>query len=716
MSTGFGELYIVLISLHGLIRGDDLELGRDADTGGQTRYVVELARALADRPEVARVDLLTRLVDDPQVSSDYARPVEVLSDKARIVRITCGEKGYLPKEQLWSSLEAYADNALEYLREQTRTPSLIHSHYADAGHVGIHLSNLLAVPLVHTGHSLGRSKRKRLLAGGVGRDEIETTYNMSRRIDAEESTLGVAARVIVSTNQEIEEQYGLYDYYQPDQMRVVPPGTDLSKFYPPRGDERESPVAADIARFLTRPGKPMILALSRPDPRKNITTLVEAYGESRPLQELANLVVVAGIRDDIRDLEPGAQDVLTNILLTIDQHDLYGKAAFPKHHRADDVPLFYRLAAQSRGVFVNPALTEPFGLTLIEAAACGLPIVATEDGGPIDIVGNCDNGLLVDPLDRTAIADALLDVLAEGPKWERFAASGIAGVRKHYSWPAHVEKYLGIIRPLIEQTETITRTLPDRRTQLYRNRAIITDLDQNLLADPVSVGTLMDLLRRHRREVSFGIATGRSLKSALAVMRKHGIRQPDVFITGLGTEIYYEQSLTGDLVWSRHIDHNWNRPRVLEILAGIPGLELQEKAAQSKYKVSYYCDAAVAPDVQEIKRQLLQHEQSVNVVFSHGQYLDVVPDRASKGMALRWAAEQLGMPLENMLVAGGSGADEDMMRGNTLAVVVANRHHEELSELAEVDRIYFAKEGYAAGIIEAIDHYGFFARRQETGP
>ena len=120
--------------------------------------------------------------------------------------------------------------------------------------------------------------------------------------------------------------------------------------------------------------------------------------------------------------------------------------------------------------------------------------------------------------------------------------------------------------------------------------------------------------------------------------------------------------------------------------------------------------------MQEIKRQFLQDEQSVNVVFSHGQYLDVVPDRASKGMALRWAAEQLGMPLENMLVAGGSGADEDMMRGNTLAVVVANRHHEELSELAEVDRIYFAKEGYAAGIIEAIDHYGFFARGQETGP
>ena len=167
-------------------------------------------------------------------------------------------------------------------------------------------------------------------------------------------------------------------------------------------------------------------------------------------------------------------------------------------------------------------MTEPFGLTLIEAAACGLPIVATEDGGPIDIVGNCDNGLLVDPLDRTAIADALLEVLSEGPKWEHFAASGIAGVRKHYSWPAHVEKYLGIIRPLIEHTETIAR-----RCRIAVPSSIATGPSspiwtRDLLGDPVSLATLMDLLHRHRREVSFGIATGRSLKSALAVMRKQG--------------------------------------------------------------------------------------------------------------------------------------------------------------------------------------------------
>jgi sucrose-phosphate synthase len=67
-----------------------------------------------------------------------------------------------------------------------------------------------------------------------------------------------------------------------------------------------------------------------------------------------------------------------------------------------------------------------------------------------------------------------------------------------------------------------------------------------------------------------------------------------------------------------------------------------------------------------------------------------------------------GIPLDHILVAGGSGADEDMIRGNTLSVVVANRHHEELSELVNIDDIYFADKPYAAGVLQAIEHYDFF--------
>ncbi|NDP47623.1 MAG: HAD family hydrolase, partial [Sulfuriferula multivorans] len=105
-------LYIVLISVHGLIRGQQLELGRDADTGGQTKYVVELARALGERGDVEKVVLLTRRIIDDQVDADYAEPFEALSDKVEIVRIECGEPKYLPKEMLWGSLETFSDNAL----------------------------------------------------------------------------------------------------------------------------------------------------------------------------------------------------------------------------------------------------------------------------------------------------------------------------------------------------------------------------------------------------------------------------------------------------------------------------------------------------------------------------------------------------------------------------------------------------------------------------
>ncbi len=706
-------LYIVLISVHGLIRGEDLELGRDADTGGQTKYVVELARALGVRPDVEKVVLLTRRVIDPQISPDYAEPVEPLSGKVDIVRIECGEQKYLAKEMLWDCLDNFSDNALAWLKNQPRMPDIIHSHYADAGYVGSQLSHQLGIPLVHTGHSLGRNKRKQLLASGVKRSEIETTYNISRRIEAEETTLGVAERVITSTQQEIEQQYGLYDFYQPERMRVVPPGTDLEKFYPPEGNEKHRDIATELKRFLKQPGKPIILALSRPDPRKNIVALIEAYGESPPLQEIANLVIIAGNRNEIQDMEGGSRAVLNDILLAIDKYDLYGKVAYPKHHKPEEVAVLYRLAAASRGVFVNPALTEPFGLTLIEAAACGLPIVATEDGGPIDIIGNCQNGHLIDPLDKAAMAETLLQTLTDKPAWRRLAKNGVQGVRRHYSWSAHVEKYLAVIRPLVEKTEPIPRVMPSRRPGVFRNRAIFAGLDLNLMGDRESLQTFLQTMQAHRKSVIFGIATGRRLDDALSTLKQYNIPQPDVLISGQGTEIHYAPNLTRSDVWERHINHLWNPQEVRDTLGEMPGLKMQPKSYQSAFKISYYIDHKVA-DVQEIRQALSRNEQAVNAVFSFGQFLDVLPARASKGLALRWCAEQLGFALENTLVAGVTGADADMLRGNTLGVVVDNRHLGELSDLSNIEDIYFAKTPYAAGILEAMDYYDFFADKRET--
>ena len=709
-------LYIVMISVHGLIRGKDLELGRDADTGGQVKYVVELARALVKLPAIARVDLLTRRISDPQVSKDYAVAREALGDGAHIIRIAAGPDEYIAKEKLWDCLDNFSDNALMYLRQMQRQPDLIHSHYADAGYVGSRLSQLLGVPLLHTGHSLGRVKRRRLLAAGFDGAAVEEKFNISRRIEAEEMTLASAERVITSTHQEIEEQYGRYDYYQPEQMRVIPPGTDLARFHLPDGGEWKSAIAKQLRRFLAKPRKPMILALSRPDGRKNISALLTAYGESTRLQKLANLVIIAGNREDITEMDEGSQGVLTEILILIDRYDLYGKVAYPKHHRPDDVPVIYRLATTTRGVFVNPALTEPFGLTLIEAAASGLPIVATEDGGPRDIVSNCANGLLIDPLNTDDIADKILQVIADERHWNKYSSGGQQGVRQYYSWDAHARSYLQVVRPIVDKTEPLVRTPHPLRGRMYNDKAIFSDIDQNLLGDPVALAQLIRVIKQHRKELTFGIATGRRLDSALKVMKKYEIPEPDVLITSTGTAIHYAPKLTEDEYWPGHIDRHWTPRQVRRILDGLPGLKLQPRIEQSHFKISYYIDTAKAPSLDEINRLLYKEEQTVNVIMSFGQFLDILPIRASKGYALRYFADRWGIPLNHIIVAGGSGADEDMMRGNTLGVIVANRHEEELSQLDTTEQIYFAERPFAAGILEALEHYDFFNSASDQVP
>ena len=703
-----GQFYIALLSIHGLIRGSNLELGRDADTGGQILYVLELAQALARHPEVSHVDLITRRVVDEAVADDYAKPVENLSNKLRIVRIDAGADEYIPKEQLWDYLDVFADNVSNFFRESGALPDILHSHYADAGYVGASLANQLGVPLIHTGHSLGRVKRRRLLASGLSTQDVEERYNMTRRIEAEEITLATAERVITSTFQEIEEQYELYDHYQPEQMRVIPPGTDLKQFIPPTGEELNTSLFKEIVRHLKEPNKPIILALSRPDKRKNIVALIDAFGQSPRLQELANLVIIAGNRDDIDELEEGAQEVFYELLLAIDRHDIYSKVSMPKHHLRDQVSLIYRITAASGGVFVNPALTEPFGLTLIEAAASGLPIVATEDGGPRDIIGNCKNGFLINPLETLSISDAILALLEDKNLWQHCVDEGLKGVREHYSWDAHAERYLSLIRPIVERSEVLIRRPLQRRSELYRDRAIVSDLDQNLIGDGKSLKQLINVLREHRKSSKFAIATGRSFDSALRIMRQYNIPEPDILIASGGTEIYYAPKYSADIAWRKHIDYDWSPHKIKPILAELPGLKLQAKSEQSRFKISYYINPDIAPNIEEISSLLHQNEQSPHLNLAFGQYLDVMPQRASKGLALRYIADRWQIPLARIFVAGGSGADEDMIRGNTLAAVVANRHHEELSQLVDLERIYFAEQPFAAGIIEALAYYDFF--------
>lgn len=256
-------LYLCMVSVHGLIRGQEPELGRDPDTGGQVGYVLDLVRALANNASVDKVDLLTRKVESSLVSTDYSVDEEPLGPCSRIVRLRCGPRRYIRKEALWPYLDEFVDRALQHFRAQPRLPDIIHTHYADAGYVGLQLSSMLNIPQVHTGHSLGRVKGQYLLDGGMSPTQIERRFHISHRIDVEERVLDHAAMIIASTRQEAEQQYGLYERTRPRRIKVIPPGMDLSRFHPPSRDWHPSrAIHKEVDRFLTRPNKPMILSIA----------------------------------------------------------------------------------------------------------------------------------------------------------------------------------------------------------------------------------------------------------------------------------------------------------------------------------------------------------------------------------------------------------------------------------------------------------------------
>jgi len=710
--------YIMLISVHGLIRGSNLELGRDADTGGQTTYVVELARALARHESVEKVDLVTRLVEDPKVSSDYAAALEPLAPGAQIVRIRCGPRRYLAKERLWPHLDSFVDNLLQYIRSVGWSPDLVHGHYADAGYVAARVCGVLNTPMAFTGHSLGRVKRQRLIDQGQTLESVEKRYNITRRIAAEEIAIDNASFVVASTRQEVAEQYAQYDNYQPRRMLVIPPGVDLSRFSPPEKRNRQQPpVWRRISPFLSDREKPLILAICRPDHRKNIGTLVKAFGAHPHLREMANLCIVAGNRDDIDDLDKGAREVLTELLLLIDRYDLYGSVAYPKHHDATEVPELYRLAARTGGLFVNPALTEPFGLTLIEAAASGLPIIATSDGGPQDIIEHCRNGVLIDPLDARALGETLLGALSDSERWRAWSKNGIKGAHKHYAWSGHVERYLKAAGAAINIDRRLSARNHGRSRLITADRILVTDIDNTLTGDRAALNRLLERLRSAGDGVAFGIATGRSMALTLEVLEEWRVPTPQLLITSVGSAIHYGRHLVHDSGWEKHISHRWQPDAIRQAMAELPGITPQGPEGQDRFKISYLVDPDEALEPAQIWRYLRRARLQANVIFSHGAYLDLLPVRASKGMALRYICNKWGIALDRCLVAGDSGNDIEMLTGNTLAVVVGN-HDQELERLRGQPRIYFARASYAGGILEGMDYYDFLGeirvREQEA--
>ncbi|MDC7245592.1 MAG: HAD-IIB family hydrolase [Sphaerochaetaceae bacterium] len=713
-------MYIAMINIHGLLRGENIEMGRDADTGGQTRYVVDLARELSTRDDL-QVDIFTRKISDRKVSPDYNRAVEPISDSVKIVRLPCGGKKYIRKEKLWPFLDEYVDYLIEYFVKQKRVPDVIHGHYADGGYIASEIASYFHIPLIFTGHSLGRNKLDYLRSYDMSDEKIEEYYNISKRIAQEERTIANADMVITSTNYEREELYSSYEHRDLDRFFVIPPGLELDKFFPYYHYEISSStipedqkmaqysMLSEINRFLTNADKPIIMALCRPEARKNIDTLIELYGKSKELQAIANLAIFAGIRDDINTMEEGEKQVLTDMLLLMDRYDLYGKMAIPKHHNPErDVPELYRIVALKQGVFVSAAALENFGLTFIEASAVGLPFIGTDKGGVQDIRKNCDCGLLVDIEKPKQISDAIMKILTDKQLWSTLSEHGVERIREVYNWKSHTDLYLSHVARVIEQQNSKGE---ENRYEMSMGRRmnkishlLICDIDNTITGDEEGIKELRELIRSRSKDLGFGVATGRSVESAVNILTSLSFPMPDVLITSVGSEIYYGKGRIQDKGWAQYIRRRWYPEKIKNIVGEFEQLVLQDgDGSQRPFKISY--DIVGCNDPERLKQEVSDRLTAVkcphHVIISHGTFFDILPYRADKGAAVKYISWKWNIEPKSIITAGDSGNDADMLSNPFKGIVVGN-HEESLDALRRKRHIYFAKDHHAFGIIEGL--------------
>lgn len=718
------KYYIQMFSPHGLIRSINPEIGRDKDTGGQVKYVLELLDALSKHEKVRKVDLFTRRIIDKRVSPTYANEMEVVNEKARIIRIGCGGNLYRSKESLWEYLDAFVDQTIRFIEKENDIPDVINGHYADGNYLAHQISRVFGVPFLATGHSLGRNKKKILLSQGLSNAKINELFSMDTRIKAEEVILQKANMIIASTQDEIDTHYNLYNAFEGARFTVIPPGVNTDIFYPFYRIDRPSfelsieqeqalyRVNSEIERFLFDPGKPLILSIGRPDKRKNFETIIRAYGLDKELQTMANLAIFAGVRKDISMMEEGEREILTNLLLLLDKYDLYGKLAIPKKNDPKlDIPEIYRSAARKKGVFVNATPGENFGLTIVEASASGLPVIASPTGGPKTILENCENGLLIDVEDPQQLANAMKKVISDSTLWENFSANGIKGINEHYSWGAYTTQYLQLIEKTLEETKSEHTTYSSRSgfgKQLTKAKYfLVSDLDGTLL-DGENVEGLSELkgwIESNRSLLAFGIATGRNRHLVQQALSKYDLPEPDILICSAGSEIYYTSKFLEDPGWESHIAYQWKREKLQSTLASFPKIRLQEEAAQWDYKLSYYvAEDFTDDDLANLHKFLDDHSLRCNVLLTENKFLDFLPYRASKGNAIKYLSYKWNTPLEQFITAGNGGNDIDMLKGKTKGIVVAN-YSPELNALKRKRNIYFSKQPIAKGVLEGILHY-----------
>ncbi|KAL9425210.1 hypothetical protein AB3S75_032194 [Citrus x aurantiifolia] len=486
---------VVIFSPHGYFGQADV-LGLP-DTGGQVVYILDQVKALEEelllrikqqglyiKPQIV---VVTRLIPDARGTkcNQELEPIEG-TKHSNILRVPFKtDKGILhrwvSRFDVYPYLEGFAQDAttmiLEFLGGK---PDLIIGNYSDGNLVASLMASKLGITQATIAHALEKTKYE---DSDVKWKELDPKYHFSCQFIADTIAMNATDFIIASTFQEIagsKDRPGQYESHTaftlPGLCRVVKgidvldpkfniaaPGADQSVYFPYTEQQRRltkfHPEIEELLYnkednnehigYLAERKKPIIFSMARLDVVKNLTGLTEWYGKNKRLRNLVNLVIVGAFFDPSKSKDREETAEIKKMHALMEKYQLKGQmrwiAAQSDRLRNGEL---YRCIADTKGAFVQPALYEAFGLTVIEAMNCGLPTFATNQGGPAEIIVDGVSGFHIDPYNGDESSDKIADFFeackVDPTYWNKFSTEGLKRINECYTWKIYANKMLNM--------------------------------------------------------------------------------------------------------------------------------------------------------------------------------------------------------------------------------------------------------------------------------